>query len=113
MDLTQQIKEEMRKNYINDSRVQVVLFSGGKDSSFLLTLLWEVLLELPKELRTKTIYVMSSNTGVEAPIMEEYLIATLDKIEQSARNQDLPIVVIRAEPSYKDNFWYRTLGGGI
>lgn len=112
MDITQQIKEAIKYNYLNDERKQVVLFSGGKDSSYLLTLFWEVLLELPEHLRTKTVYIMNSDTGVEAPIMAEYVDRTLKKIERKAALQGLPIVVERVKPNMKNNFWYRILGRG-
>ncbi|RHW35949.1 hypothetical protein D1B31_17815 [Neobacillus notoginsengisoli] len=112
MDITQQVKEAIKQNYLTDNRKQAVLFSAGKDSSYLLTLFWEVLLELPAHLRTKTVYVMNSDTGVEAPIMSDYVNSTLRKIEQQAALQGLPIVVVRVKPNMKNNFWYRILGRG-
>lgn len=112
MDITQQVKEAIKQNYLTDERKQVVLFSGGKDSSYLLTLIWEVLLELPEHLRTKTVYIMNSDTGVEAPIMAEYVDRTLTKIEHNAALQGLPIVVERVKPSMKNRFFYRLLGRG-
>ncbi|QCJ45447.1 hypothetical protein FAY30_26240 (plasmid) [Bacillus sp. S3] len=112
MDITQQVKEAIKQNYLTDERKQVVLFSGGKDSSYLLTLFWEALLELPEHLRTKTVYVMNSDTGVEAPIMAEYVDRTLMKIERKAALQGLPIEVVRVKPSMKNNFWHKFLGRG-
>lgn len=112
MDIFVQIKEEMKKVYLRDRKPIALAFSGGKDSSLMLTLLWEMLLELPKHLRTKTVHVMNSNTGVEAPVMEQYMENTLLKIENQALIDCLPIQVMRVKPSKKDNFWYRVLGRG-
>lgn len=112
MDIFVQIKEEMRKVYLQDKKPIVIGFSGGKDSSLLLTLLWEVLLEIPENLRHKTVHVMNSNTGVEAPVMEEYTDRTLMKIERKAAKERIPIQVHRVFPKTKDNFWYRILGRG-
>lgn len=112
MDKIDQIKEEMRKVYLKDNVPICIGFSGGKDSSLLLTLLWEVLMDLPSQLLHKKVHVMNSNTGVEAPIMEEYTERTLMKIERKASKQNLPIVVHRVKPSKKDNFWHRVLGRG-
>lgn len=112
MDITQQIKEMLKENYLTDPRVQVILFSGGKDSSYLLTLFWEVLLDLPEYQRTKTVHIMTSDTGVEAPIMAEYVEQTLVKIENQAKIDCLPILVHRVKPIMKDNFWVRTIGRG-
>ncbi|KZE67926.1 hypothetical protein AWM68_17280 [Fictibacillus phosphorivorans] len=112
MDMIDQIKEEMRKVYLQDKKPIVVLYSGGKDSSLVLTLLWEMLLELPAEQRTKTVHVMLSDTGVELPNISEYVDRCLIKIERKAKHDGLPIVVHRAKPKMKQNFWYKVLGRG-
>jgi DNA sulfur modification protein DndC len=112
MELMEQIKSEMRQVYVQDEKPIVVAFSGGKDSSLMLTLLWDVLLELPENLRNKTVHIMSSNTGVEVPVMEEYLERTLMKIEREAAKQSIPIQVHRVKPNMKNNFWVRTLRKG-
>jgi DNA sulfur modification protein DndC len=112
MELIEQIKEEMKKVYTKDSLPIVVAFSSGKDSSLVLTLLWEMLLELPKKERTKTVHIMTSDTGVETPIFSEFVERTLTKIERKAKQQELPIIVHRVKPSIKNNFWVRILGRG-
>jgi len=67
-------KQNIRKQLLTDDRVWVVTFSGGKDSTLLLQLVMEVLLELREEgiVVSKKIYIISSDTGVEMPIMEAY-----------------------------------------
>jgi DNA sulfur modification protein DndC len=112
MELFEQIKEEMKKVYLADGKPIVLGFSGGKDSSLLLTLLWEMLLELPADKRMKTVHVMNSDTLVEAPVMSEYVDRTLIKIERKAALQGLPIQVHRVRPKMKDRFFYRVLGRG-
>lgn len=112
MDIFEQIKEEMKKVYLRDSKPICILFSGGKDSSLVLTLLWDVLLELPEKLRTKTVHVMTSDTLVEAPVMAEYVERTLQKIKSSAIEQNLPIQVHCVQPKMKDRFFVKALGRG-
>lgn len=108
----EQIKNEMRKVYLQDEKPIVCTFSGGKDSSLMLTLLWDMLLELPENMRHKTVHLMSSDTGVEVPVMAEYLERTLIKIERKSAKQNLPIKVHRVKPSMKNNFWVKILGRG-
>jgi DNA sulfur modification protein DndC len=114
MELFQQIKEEMKKVYLTDNKPICIAWSGGKDSSLLLTLSWEMLLELPPEKRTKTIHVINSDTLVETPAMSDYTNRTLDRIEREAAIQGggLPIKVHRVRPKMKDRFFYRVLGRG-
>lgn len=112
MELMEQIKNEMRKVYLQDEKPIVCTFSGGKDSSLMLTLLWDMLLELPENMRHKTVHLMSSDTGVEVPVMAEYLERTLIKIERKSAKQNLPIKVHRVKPSMKNNFWVKILGRG-
>ncbi|MEI2356685.1 phosphoadenosine phosphosulfate reductase domain-containing protein [Mesobacillus zeae] len=110
--MEQQIKTMLKENYLNDWRKTVILYSGGKDSSYLLTLFWEMLLELPPNLRTKTVHIMTADTGVEAPVMSDYLNRCLMKIKQAAAADRLPIEVELVKPSMRNNFWYRVLGRG-
>lgn len=112
MDLMEQIKNEMKKVYLQDSKPICVGFSGGKDSSLMLTLLWDMLLELPEHLRQKKVHILSANTGVEVPVMEEYLERTLMKIERKSRQDRLPIHLHRVGPKIKNNFFVKVLGRG-
>jgi NH3-dependent NAD+ synthetase len=43
------IYEEIRKVYLSDNRPWIIGFSGGKDSTCLVQLVWNALSELPKE----------------------------------------------------------------
>ena len=112
LDIMEQIRADMKKVYLQDNKPICLLFSGGKDSSLLLTLLWDVLLTLPKELLTKTVHVMTSETGVETPLMEGYVDSVLDRIENAATKDSLPIIVHRVKPDRTNNLWYKLLGKG-
>ena len=58
------IHEEIRKVYLSDNRPWIIGFSGGKDSTCLVQLVWNALSKLPKEKLQKKIYVISSDTLV-------------------------------------------------
>lgn len=108
-----EIKNEMKDLYLSDQRHWIVSFSGGKDSSKMLQLVWEVLEDLPLEQRFKPVYVLMSITGVETPIMIDYMENTMQNIASKAKEKNLPIVAEICRPKMKDSFYYTTLGKGL
>ncbi|GAB6463071.1 hypothetical protein bcgnr5390_65280 [Bacillus luti] len=112
MDIYNEIKEEMKKVYLSRDCC-FVGYSGGKDSSAMLTLLWDAIAELPLEDRTKPIHILTSEVGVETPAMTAYISRTLKKIQKSADKQNLPFIVHSVRPLMKDSYWYKLLGRGV
>jgi len=98
-------------------RPWVIGFSGGKDSTVLLMLVWIALqrvreqLPYPFQLRRK-VYVVCNDTMVENPILADYVQNVLKKIDEEARNQDLPIFVKRTTPKLEETFWINVIGKG-
>ncbi|HNY14801.1 MAG TPA: DNA phosphorothioation system sulfurtransferase DndC, partial [Bacteroidales bacterium] len=93
----------------NSLRPWIIGFSGGKDSTVLLTLVWKALIKIressnPFQLR-RPIYVVCNDTLVENPIITEYVFEVLNKIEKAAKEQDLPILVKTTTPKLEDSFW--------
>ncbi|NGM67309.1 DNA phosphorothioation system sulfurtransferase DndC [Sphingobacterium phlebotomi] len=95
----------------------IIGFSGGKDSTVVLTLVWIALLRIrekmpyPFQLRRK-VYVVCNDTMVENPIIAFYVEGVLKKIEAEARNQDLPIFVKKTTPKLEETFWINVIGKG-
>ena len=106
------IFEEIRTVYLNDNRPWIIGFSGGKDSTCLVQLVWTALSTLPPEKLTKKIHVISSNTLVEAPQIAERITNSLDRIEKFAKKIHLPIGTNLLRPPTEDTFWVRLLGLG-
>lgn len=102
---------QLRQMYAKDDRPWVVAFSGGKDSTVVLQLVYELLTELGKEAH-KPIFVMSSDTRVEAPNVSTYLHETLSSIEAHAAAAELPLEVRLIEPTPEQSFWGKLLGHG-
>jgi len=98
-------------------RPWIIGFSGGKDSTALLTLVWMALLKIrdtfpyPFQLR-RHIYVVCNDTMVENPIITEYVYNVLGCIEKAAKEQDLPIFVRTTLPRIEDSFWVNVIGKG-
>lgn len=108
------IQKEIHEQYIEDdyNRPWILGFSGGKDSTMLLQLVWYALLEIPPQLRKRKIYVVCNNTLVENPMIIEYVERVLNQIQKEAHEQSMPIIVIRTIPSLEDTFWTKLIGLG-
>lgn len=102
--------------YADESnRPWIIGFSGGKDSTVLLMLVWIALEKLKtqqkQELR-RSVFVVCSDTMVENPIIANYVDEVLDKIESAAREMELPIYVRKTYPRLEDSFWVNVIGKG-
>ena len=109
-----EIIAEIEDQYLNDEnpRPWIVGFSGGKDSTLLLQLVWIAIKAIPAELRTRKIYVVCNNTLVENPKIIKYTEKVLDKIAESAMAQSMPVYVQRTTPALEDSFWVKLIGLG-
>lgn len=118
-DRIDRIVDEIIDQYaIADSsqRPWIIGFSGGKDSTVLLTLVWRAFLKIremsiPYPLK-RSVYVVCNDTLVENPIITEYVFEVLDYIEKAAKEQGLPIIVKTTTPKLEDSFWVNVLGKG-
>lgn len=103
---------EIREIYQSDSRPWVVGYSGGKDSTCALQLIWHAIASLPPEKRTKPIYVITSDTLVETPVIVNYIDTTLALIDIAAQKQGLPIQTRKVSPRVDRSFWVNLIGRG-
>ncbi len=108
----QEIYREIVDLYSSDSRPWVIGFSGGKDSTVALQLVWTALANLPKEKRAKPVHVISSDTLVESPVITAYIGGILAKINDAASKQDLPFSAQMVYPRLQDAFWVNMIGRG-
>ncbi|MGB1385177.1 MAG: DNA phosphorothioation system sulfurtransferase DndC, partial [Flavobacteriales bacterium] len=86
------LKEDVKEQYLEEdgNRPWIVAFSGGKDSTMLLQIVWYALQELPRELLTRPIYVICNNTLVENPRILEFVDRQLKAIAKASVDQGLP-----------------------
>lgn len=107
------IKKRLKKEYLADSRPWVVTFSGGKDSTTVLHLVMDMFLELTEKQReAKRIYIVSSDTGVEMPIIEDYTTNKLTQISDFIKKEKLNMEVNLLKPKVTESFWTLLLGKG-
>lgn len=108
----QSLQAEIQELYRSDDIPWVIGYSGGKDSTASLQLIWGAISALPDEQRTKTIHVISTDTLVENPIVSMWVQHSLMTMREAALAQRLPIEPHRLTPSVDDSFWVNLVGRG-
>ena len=97
-----EIHQEIRDTYTADERPWVIGYSGGKDSTTALQLIWYAIKELPENEQTKPIYVISSDTLVETPKIVNHISTTLENINEYAQKENLPFEAHKVYPDVSD-----------
>lgn len=102
----------IQKVYLADNRPWVIGYSGGKDSTVTLQTIWYAISSLPKDKLIKPIYIISSDTFVETPVIVEYIDRNLDKINKAAEKAVLPFEAHKVTPLVENTFWVNMIGRG-
>ena len=107
------IKNVIRSEYQETHHYPwLVAYSGGKDSTLLLQLVWEVITDLPPAARRRRIVVVGNDTLVESPLVIEHLRDSLKEIRWAAEEQGLPIETKITVPCIDQTFWVSVIGRG-
>ena len=85
-------------------------YSGGKDSTAVLILVYNMLLR--SQNNHKDVNVIYCNTRVEMPCINTFAINTLYNLEIEARRRNIPLNITIAEPQIKDSFFVKVIGRG-
>jgi DNA sulfur modification protein DndC len=114
LDLNHLENEIIDQFLFDDSkRPWIIGFSGGKDSTMLLQVVWRSLLKIDPFLRqTRQVYVVCNNTLVENPRIVKFIKTTLAKIQEAAIHYQLPITVHQTLPKFEESFWVKVVGLG-
>lgn len=107
-----EIYESIRQVYRQNRSPWVIGYSGGKDSTAVLQLVWYAIAGLKPEERTNEVYVLSSDTLVETPVIVGYIDRTLAQVNESASAQGLPFEAHKVKPRLEDTFWVNMIGKG-
>ena len=112
--LVEQIIVDIKEQYLADDTPWIIGFSGGKDSTTLLQLVFYSLLELQNENIElhKEIHVLCNDTLVENPAVARWIDGTLDKIRVAGEDYGFPIKVVKVTPILGDTFWINLIGKG-
>lgn len=106
--------DEITDQYLYDDnpRPWILGFSGGKDSTMLLQLVWLAIRKIDPILRKRHVYVVCNDTLVENPRIAKFIHVTLERIQNAAAKEGLPISVHETSPRLEDTFWVNLLGKG-
>ncbi|EDR3007037.1 DNA phosphorothioation system sulfurtransferase DndC [Salmonella enterica subsp. enterica] len=103
----------IKELYLADQIPWVVGYSGGKDSTAVLQLVWSALQELKQEGNChKDVHVISTDTLVENPIVAMWVEKSLERMLEAKTQQGIPIQPHRLTPAVKDRFWVNLIGKG-
>lgn len=108
------IISELKDQYLIEDNLRpwIIGFSGGKDSTVLLQLVWLAISEVPLKERRREIHVVCNDTLVENPIIQSYVSEVLNKIKDAAASMSMPIRVETTIPRLEDTFWVNIIGRG-
>ena len=108
---------DIKEQYLEDDTPWIIGFSGGKDSTALLQMVFEALAQLPPSKLTKEVHVLSNDTLVENPKVVQFIDSQLEKIQIAGKtylfghNPDL-FHVHKTTPKLEDTFWLNIIGKG-
>jgi DNA sulfur modification protein DndC len=94
-----EIKESLRCLYLEDPRPWLVGFSGGKDSTLVASLIFDAILSVSPEQRTKPVTVLCTDTRVEIPAIAEGVESALDRMRRCSEREGLNIEANLLKPS--------------
>ncbi len=104
--------EEVQALYTSDDIPWIVGYSGGKDSTAVLSLVWLAISRLPEAERRKNVHVISTDTLVENPVVASWVTHSLETMRGAAQSQVVPFMPHRLTPEVKDTFWVNLIGKG-
>lgn len=101
------LREEYEKRH---DEPWIIAYSGGKDSTLLLQLVFETVLN-SKE-RERQVHIIANDTLVESPLVIHHLKESLDVIRKAIAKLELPMSVKITEPYTDQTFWVNVVGRG-
>lgn len=108
----QDVLEVIKQLYLEDKIPWICGYSGGKDSTAVVQLVWMALRQIPEEKRWKTVHVISTDTLVESPVVAVWATQSLNKMKLAAEAEGLPIIPHRLTPEIKNTYWVNVIGRG-
>lgn len=102
--------DNIKKEYYKDNSPWFLGFSGGKDSSALLKLLYIALKSVQHY--HKYVNVLFCDTGVEIPFLHNVVIGTLGELSKEMESSGVPIKIKILYPRLQDRFFSKVIGRG-
>lgn len=106
------LQEEIRALYLADEVPWIVGYSGGKDSTATLQLIWSAISGLPPKQLKKIVHVISTDTLVENPIVATWVNTSMKAMGVAAEAHGIPIKPRLLRPQIEESFWVNLIGRG-
>lgn len=104
--------EQVQRTYLDDEIPWVVGYSGGKDSTAVLQLIWLAIAQLPATAKRKPVHVISTDTLVENPVVAAWVDLSHKVMGEAASKAGLPISPTKLTPDVQNTFWVNLIGRG-
>lgn len=107
------IKAELLDEYRQDHTYPWIIgYSGGKDSTLVAHLVFEMLMALPPSQRKRPVHIVANDTLVESPLVVQHIIDSVEEISRAAVAFGLPVVTKITRPAPDQSFWVNLIGRG-
>lgn len=107
------VRAEMLDEYCQPhAHPWIVGFSGGKDSTVVCHLVFDLLLKLPPSERLRPVHIVANDTLVESPLVVRHIHAVQAEMRRAAVAFNLPLKVVVTHPDMDHTFWVNLIGRG-
>lgn len=111
--LVDSVRRELLDEYQQSHSVPwIVGYSGGKDSTLVAHLVFEMLMRLPPSQRLRPVHFVGNDTLVESPLVVGHLADSLREMGDAAIAFGLPVVTKITRPAPDQSFWVNLVGRG-
>lgn len=107
------IRSELLDEYCQEhDSPWIIGYSGGKDSTLVAHLVFEMLLGLPPSQRRRPVHIVANDTLVESPLVVRHIVDSIEGIGSAAGAFGLPVVTKITRPAPDQSFWVNLIGRG-
>ena len=107
------IRAELLDEYKQDHNFPwVVGYSGGKDSTLVAHLVFDMLMQIAPSDRRRQVHIVSNDTLVESPLVVQHIEDSLRVLANGASAFGLPVVTTITRPAPDQSFWVNLIGRG-
>lgn len=111
-DKIDNLLETIRTLYLTDNIPWMIGYSGGKDSTAAVQLVWMALSALPKKQMFKPVYIMNTDTLVESPIVSKWVSKSIECMRAANEASGLRFIPVQLKPDWDNTFWVNLIGRG-
>ena len=107
------VRAALRTEYEKNHRDPwIVAYSGGKDSTLLLQLVFEAVQAVAPKQRRRQVHIVANDTQVESPLVADHLTQSIAQIREFIGEKELPMTTKITKPYTDQTFWVNVIGRG-